>query len=207
MFASRTKALTVTITSELVCRTGKRPEVPSWCRSSSTPCTPPRWTTGSSSISIGVRPRRGSGFGRLLRRRGRCTRPDGGRQLGRRWRAPVRQDISDWCHDVRGRRTLDVCAPRGRARRGRVRAPRARASVGRRKPARPRIRRVRIRSRQSDRGCRQKRWLRLRRAGDGRRSLLRPPAASDGPAGPDQLEPTAIGRTQRKPGPARPRRL
>ena len=84
----------------------------------------------------------------------------------------------------------------------------ARANAGRRKPAqRPRIRGLRIRSRQPDRCCRPERRLRLRRAGERRRSLLRPPTVADRPAHPDQLEPATIGRTRRKPGPAGPRRL
>src|SRR3954470_15661788 len=146
--------------------------------------------------------------GRLLRRRGRRARPDGGRQGSRGRRAPVRPHVSARRHDVRGRRELHVRALRGRARRERVRAPVARADARRREPAqRPRIRRLRIRSRQPDRRCRPERRLWLRRTGDGRRSLLRPPTVADGPAHPDQLERAALGRKRRKPGPAVPGRL
>jgi hypothetical protein len=209
VFASTTEALTLTILTELLRRTSEHPEVPDsvsvifdgvyaaeldhWLFTSK------HW--GSEHHAV-LDP------GRVLRRRRRCARPDGGRQGSRGRRAPVRQHVSARGHDVRGRRGLNVRALRGRARRERVRTPRPRANARRRKSGqRPRIRGVRIRSRQPDRDCRQERWLWLRRAGDGRRSLLRPSRVADGPAHPDQLEPTAIGRTRRKPGPAGPRRL
>ena len=209
VFASTTEALTLTILTELLRRTGEHPEVPSSVAAivdgvyaaelDHWRFTSKHWEPSTTRFWIPDGFYGGEGDALDLT------------AVGKGVAAGEHLFVNTYLLGVTtfaAAGQLHVRALRGRARRERVRAPLARANARRRKPAqRPRIRGVRIRSRQPDRRGRPERRLRLRRAGERRRSLLRPPTVADRPAHPDQLERTAIGRTRRKPGPAGPRRL
>jgi hypothetical protein len=209
VFASTTEALTVTITSELVRRTSKHPEVPSSVSAIFDAVyaaerdhwrfTSKHWRPSTTRFWIPDGFFGGAGDALDLTAVGKSVA--GGEHL-----FVNTYLIGVTIFAAAGRSTCARYAAEFAANESEHRVP-GQSLAGASPPKRPSLRRVRIRSRESDRRRRQKRGLRLRRAGNGRRSLLRPPAAADGPAGPDQLEPTTIGRTQRKPGPAGPKRL